>query len=215
MEFASEMVVKATLQGLRITEVPTALAPDGRTRAPHLRSWRDGWRHLRFLLMYSPRYLFLLPGLVLVVVGAVLGILIIPGPRRIGSVSLDVNTLMFASAAVIMGVQLMLFWLFARVFATTEGLLPPDRALERLYGYFTLEIGLVMSSIALLAGIALSLASVHEWQANAFGRLDPEHTLRRVIPAVLLLVLGVQGVFSSFFLSILGLRRNSRRVTYT
>jgi glycosyltransferase involved in cell wall biosynthesis len=215
MEFASEMVVKATIQGLRITEVPTVLSPDGRTRPPHLRSWRDGWRHLRFLLMYSPRYLFLLPGLLLVVFGTILGALILPGPRRIGTVSLDLNTLLYASAAIMVGVQLMLFWLFAKIFATSEGLHPPDPGLERLYKYFTLESGLVLSTIALLAGGALAIASVRGWQANKFGNLDPEHTLRQVIPAVLLLVLGVQGIFSSFFLSILGLRRNIKRVTYT
>ena len=207
MEFATEMVVKATIRGLRITEVPTTLAPAGRTRPPHLRSWRDGWRHLRFLLMYSPRYLFLLPGFLLVSAGTLLGVLILPGPRRIGGVALDVNTLLFASAGVMVGVQLMLFWLFARVFSTTEGLLPPDPGLERLFKHFTLESGLVVSGIALVTGLWLSIASVHEWQAVAFGHLDPEHTLRRVIPAVLLMILGVQGVFSSFFLSILGLRR--------
>ena len=207
MEFATEMVVKATMQRLRITEVPTTLEPAGRSRPPHLRSWRDGWRHLRFLLMYSPRYLFLLPGFLLVLVGAALGVLLLPGPRRIGAVSLDVNTLLFASAGIVMGIQLMLFWLFARVFSTTEGLLPPDAGLERLFKYFTLESGLVVSGVALLAGLGLAIASVGEWQAVAFGHLDPEHTLRRVIPAVLLMILGVQGIFSSFFLSILGLRR--------
>jgi hypothetical protein len=207
MEFATEMVVKATMQGLRIAEVPTTLQAAGRSRPPHLRSWRDGWRHLRFLLMYSPRYLFLLPGFLLVTVGTILGVLLLPGPRRIGSVSLDVNTLLFASAAVVVGVQLMLFWLFARVFSTTEGLLPADDTLERLFKHITLESGLIVSGVALLAGLVLALASVGEWQAVAFGHLDPEHTLRRVIPAVLLLILGVQGIFSSFFLSILGLRR--------
>jgi hypothetical protein len=207
MEFATEMVVKATMQGLRIAEVPTTLQAAGRSRPPHLRSWRDGWRHLRFLLMYSPRYLFLLPGFLLVTVGTFLGVLLLPGPRRIGSVSLDVNTLLFASAAVVVGVQLMLFWLFARVFSTTEGLLPADDTLERLFKHITLESGLIVSGVALLAGLVLALASVGEWQAVAFGHLDPEHTLRRVIPAVLLLILGVQGIFSSFFLSILGLRR--------
>lgn len=207
MEFATEMVVKATMQRLRIVEVPTTLQAAGRSRPPHLRSWRDGWRHLRFLLMYSPRHLFLLPGFLLVTVGTILGVLLLPGPRRIGSVSLDVNTLLFASAAVVVGVQLMLFWLFARVFSTTEGLLPADDTLERLFKHITLESGLIVSGVALLAGLVLALASVGEWQAVAFGHLDPEHTLRRVIPAVLLLILGVQGIFSSFFLSILGLRR--------
>ena len=216
MEFASEMVVKATIQGLKIAEVPTILSRDGRSRSPHLRSWRDGWRHLRFLLMYSPRYLFLLPGFLLVAVGTLLGALILPGPRRIGTVSLDVNTLLFASAGVIVGVQLMLFWLFARVFATTEGLQPPDRTLERLFKYFTLESGLVISTIALLAGVVLSFASVREWQAAAIRAFDPDTTLSRIDPVVTSSwVLGVQGIFSSFFLSILGLRRNTKRVTYT
>ena len=207
MEFASEMVVKATIHHLRITEVPTTLSKDGRSRPPHLRSWRDGWRHLRFLLMYSPRYLFLFPGFLLAAAGAILGALLLPGPRTVGSVTLDVNTLLFAGGAVIMGVQLILFWLFAKVFAMTEGLLPADARLERMFKYVTLESGLIVSVIALLGGIGLSIASVGAWHAVAYGNLDPARSLRQVIPAVLLMILGVQGIFSSFFLSILGLKR--------
>jgi glycosyltransferase involved in cell wall biosynthesis len=207
MEFASEMIVKATIHRLRITEVPTTLSKDGRNRPPHLRSWRDGWRHLRFLLMYSPRYLFLLPGFLLGVAGTVTGIWLLPGPRSVGSVTFDVNTLLFAAAAMILGIQLVVFWLFAKVFATSEGLQPPDERFEHLFEYITLESGLVVSIAALLGGIALSIAGVREWEAASFGHLDPVHSLRRVIPAVLLMILGVQGVFSSFFLSILGLRR--------
>jgi hypothetical protein len=207
MEFASEMVVKATIQRLRITEVPTTLSKDGRSRPPHLRSWRDGWRHLRFLLLYSPRYLFLFPGTALAVVGAIVTLVLLPGPLTIGAVQLDVNTMLFASAAVILGAQLILFWLFAKVFAMTEGLLPPDPRLERVFKYVTLESGLVASVIAFVAGLGLSIASVVAWHATAYGTLDPVHSLRQVIPAVLLMILGVQGIFSSFFLSILGLKR--------
>ncbi|MGH7583032.1 MAG: glycosyltransferase family 2 protein [Gemmatimonadales bacterium] len=212
MEFASEMVVRATLAGLRISEVPTTLAPDGRSRPPHLRSWHDGWRHLRFLLLYSPRYLFLVPGGTLMAVGVILGALILPGPRHIGAVTLDVNTLLFAAAGIIVGMQLIVFWLFARVFATTQGLHPPDRRLEWLYGRVTLETGLVLSVAALIAGLALAVASVWQWHAAGFGGLDPQRTLREVIPAALLMILGVQGFFSSFFLSILGLRREASPV---
>lgn len=124
MEFASEMVVKATIQRLRITEVPTTLSPDGRSRPPHLRSWRDGWRHLRFLLLFSPRFLFLFPGFLLAGVGLATIAWLLPGPQMVGSVSFDVNTLLFASAAVIIGAKLILFWLYAKVFAVSEGLLP-------------------------------------------------------------------------------------------
>jgi hypothetical protein len=207
MEFASEMVVKATIKGIRITEVPTTLSPDGRSRPPHLRSWRDGWRHLRFLLLFSPRFLYLFPGFLLVTLGLGVGIWLLPGPRHLGGVTLDIHTLLFASAAVILGAQLILFWVFAKVFAITEGLLPPDPRFDRLFKYLSLESGLVVSGLTLLTGLGLAIMSTVRWQRLAYGSLDPEVTLRWVIPATMLMVLGTQGLFSSFFLSILGLRR--------
>jgi hypothetical protein len=207
MEFASEMVVQATLHQLRIAEVPITLSKDGRTRPPHLRSWRDGWRHLRFLLMYSPRYLFLVPGLALMLAGTAVSVALLPGPLTVGRVTLDVNTLLFAGAAVILGAQAILFSLFAKVFAITEGLLRPDPRLERLFRYVTLESGLIAGAAAFVAGLGLSVASLHAWRATGFGPLDPARSLRQVIPAALMMILGAQVIFSSFFLSILGLRR--------
>ena len=205
MEFASEMVVKATLLGMRLSEVPTTLSPDGRSRPPHLRSWRDGWRHLRFLLLYSPRWLFLYPGLVLIVAGLVLGGWLMPGPRRIGTVTLDVHTLLYAALAVIMGVQTVLFALFTKVFAITFGLLPSDRGMERWNKAFTLEAGLMAGGALLVAGFSGAIWAVMTWSHASFGPLDPTRTLRLVIPSIVMIMIGVQIVFSSFFLSVLRL----------
>ena len=207
MEFASEMVAKAALRGLRVTEVPTTLARDGRSRPPHLRSWRDGWRHLRFLLLYSPRYLFLLPGILLMVAGmAGVGTLMV-GPVTIGGVRFDASTMLFCSAAIVLGSQLVLFWTFAEIFATGEGLLPPDPKLFAAFKYITLEIGLAIGAGMFLAGLIGGLAAVASWGSRGFGDLDASRTLRLVIPSVTLMVLGAQGIMSSFFLSVLGLRR--------
>ena len=205
MEFASEMVVKATLLGLSITEVPTTLSRDGRSRAPHLRSWRDGWRHLRFLLLFSPRWLFLYPGFALIAVGAAMFALILPGPRTIAGVTFDVNTLMYASAAVVLGMQSVIFATFTKVYAVTHGLHPPDPRLDRLFRIVTLETGVVVGAILLLVGLVGSMIAVDFWGERSFGDLDPRQTLRLIIPATLFLALGFQIILSSFFLSVLGL----------
>ena len=207
MEFASEMVVKATLNGLRITEVPTTLSPDGRSRPPHLRSWRDGWRHLRFLLMYSPRWLFLYPGILLMLVGSILGFCLLPRSRQVGGVVLDVQTLLYAAMAVVIGFQAVLFAVFTKVFVISEGLIPEDPHLNRLFRHITLETGLIIGVLLLLAGLAGSIYAVADWGLHAFGPLDPSRTLRWVIPSVTALVLGCQVILSSFFLSVLGLKR--------
>ncbi len=207
MEFATEMVVKAVLHGLRIVEVPTTLSPDGRTRPPHLRTWRDGWRHLRFLLLYSPRWVFLYPGLVLMLIGTATGTWLLSGPRRVGGVVLDVHTLLYAGAAVVIGFQAVVFGVFTKVFAVAEGLLPKDRRLDTLFRYVTLESGLLAGFAILLLGLGLSLYGLTSWKAQSFGPLDPVRMLRIAIPAVTALVLGFQILLSSFFLSILGLRR--------
>ncbi|HTV06588.1 MAG TPA: glycosyltransferase family 2 protein [Acidobacteriaceae bacterium] len=208
MEFASEMVVKASLLGMRVSEVPTTLAPDGRSRPPHLRSWRDGWRHLRFLLMYSPRWLFLYPGIALMAVGLAGSIWLLPGPRVIDGIGFDVHTLLYAFMAVLVGFQLLAFAVFTKVFAISEGLLPPDPRLNRIFRYVTLETGLAVGAVLTLAGLAGSIFAVSHWALTSFGALDPDHMLRLVMPSVFALTLGVQIIFSSFFLSILGLRRN-------
>jgi glycosyltransferase involved in cell wall biosynthesis len=207
MEFASEMVVKATLQKMRIAEVATTLSPDGRSRPPHLRSWRDGWRHLRFLLLYSPRWLFLYPGALLMIAGLVVGCFLLPGPRNIGGIVFDVHTLLYAAMAVIIGFQAVLFAAFTKVFAISEGLLPPDTRLDKVMQYITLEVGLIVGFVLVLLGLGESIVAVLFWDEQSFGPLDPTRTLRFVIPAVTSLMLGCQVLLSSFFLSILGLRR--------
>jgi glycosyltransferase involved in cell wall biosynthesis len=207
MEFASEMVVKAALRKLPICEVPITLYPDGRTRPPHLRSWRDGWRHLRFLMLYSPRWLFLYPGMVLLAGGSALMVWLILGPQVIGAVTFDVHTLVYAALATSLGYQSIIFALFTKVFAISENLLPPDPRLNKLFQYVTLESGLVVGVIMVISGLFVSLSAVIYWRAHSFGPLDPARTLRLVIPAALLIQLGIQTVLSSFFLSVLGLRR--------
>jgi hypothetical protein len=207
MEFASEMVVKAELAHLRIAEIPVTLSPDGRNRPPHLRSWRDGWRHLRFLLLYSPRWLFLYPGALLMAVGLVAGAWLLPGGRRIGGVGLDVQTLLYAAMAVVMGYQSVVFAVFTKVFAISEGLLPEDPRVTRVFRYVTLETGLVFGALLVLLGLAGSVAGFLGWQSHDFGALDASRSLRVVIPSLTALVLGTQTVLAAFFLSILGLRR--------
>jgi len=207
MEFASEMVVKATLQRMRITEVPTTLSTDGRSRKPHLRTWRDGWRHLRFLLLYSPRWLFLIPGLLLMFVGIGMEIWLFGGPRNIGNLSLDIHTMLYAAMAILIGFQSIAFAVFTKVFAISEGLLPEDPRLNTLFRYVNLETGLIVGFTLAVAGLAGSIYAVDLWGESAFGPLNPSRTFRMVIPAVSTLTLGCQIIFASFFLSVLGLRR--------
>jgi glycosyltransferase involved in cell wall biosynthesis len=207
MEFATEMVVKATVLGLQIAEVPTTLSPDGRSRPPHLRTWRDGWRTLRFFLLYSPRWLFLYPGLALMVVGALLGLWLLPGPRTVGSVTFDVHTMVYAAAFVLLGFQSIAFAVFTKFFAISEGLLPEDPTLDKLFRYITLEVGLALGALLTVAGLLTSAYAVGAWGSAHFGPLDYSHTMRMVIPAALSLILGVQTIFASFFMSVLGLRR--------
>ena len=207
MEFASEMVVKASLLQMMVAEVPTTLSPDGRMRAPHLRPWRDGWRHLRFLLMYSPRWLFLYPGLLLMLLGTLGCALLLPGPFVFHGIGFDVHTLLYAFVFILLGFQFVAFAVFSKVFAITEGLLPEDPRLQRMFRWVTLETGLVIGTLLVVVGIAGSVFAVSHWARTSFGALNPEQMLRIVMPSVFALSLGVQIVTSSFFLSILGLRR--------
>ncbi len=208
MEFASEMVVKASVEGLRIAEVPVTLSPDKRNRPPHLRTWRDGWRHLRFLLLYSPRWLFLFPGALLMVVGALVLLWLLPGERAIGSLRLDIHTLVYAAAAVVLGYQAVIFALFTKTFAISEGLLPEDPRLTRLYRYVTLETGIVAGIVLVIAGLVLAVTAIGIWQTQGFGPIvDVPRSLRVVILSSLAITLGVQTFFASFFLSVLGLSR--------
>ncbi len=207
MEFASEMIVKATLMGLQIAEVPTTLSPDRRGRRPHLRTWRDGWRHLRFMLLYSPRWLFLYPGFLLMLLGLITGAWLLPGPQAIHGISFDVDTLLHAMVAILIGFQAVAFSVFTKIYAITEGLLPRDRRMERLFHVITLETGLIVGALLTVAGLVGSLYAVHVWQLHHFGQLNAGSTLRIVMPSATAMALGCQIIFSSFFLSVLGLAR--------
>ncbi len=205
MEFASEMVIKATLLGLRIAEVPTTLKKDGRSRPPHLRPWRDGWRHLRFMLLYSPRWLFLYPGALLFAGGFAGLIGLAFRPWTVGHVTFDVHTMVYAMLALLLGFQGISFALTSKIYATQVGLVPPNPTMTRLFQYVTLETGLVVGAGVFAAGLALSLYAVWRWSQAGFGALDPVGMLRLVVPGAGAMALGVQVMLLSFFLSILGL----------
>jgi hypothetical protein len=211
MEFASEMVIKSTFKKLKITEVPVTLHKDGRSRPPHLKPWRDGWRHLRFMLLFSPRWLFLVPGIFLSLLGIVFGVRLALGDFQIGGVVLNVGTLAVACMTAIVGFQLVAFAFFTKVFAIAEGLLPDDPKLSRLFKIFTLEKGIVFGLLILLAGLVLLANAVWIWKQFGFGELLPEENMRRLIPAATLVVLGIQIIFSSFFMSALGLKTTTRK----
>jgi hypothetical protein len=201
------MVVKASLLKMKTTEVPTTLFPDKRNRKSHLRTWRDGWRHLQFVLLYSPHWLFLYPGIILAAVGLSLCLWVGPRPKWIGHVMLDVHTLLYAAVAVILGVQIITFAIFGKVYAVSEGLLPSEGWLIRIMDRIRIEHGIALGMGAGIAGLIGSLLSFHTWSAENYGPLDPMKMMRAVIPSVLSLMLGVQLVFSSFFLGLLRMRR--------
>ncbi len=202
-EFGSEMILKANLLGMRVAEVPTTLSPDGRGRPPHLRTWEAGWRHLRLMLLYSPRWLFLYPGVVLMLVGLFTGLWLMPGPRSIGKVTFNVHTLLYSATAILVGFQAVVFSVFTKILAIRQGLLPPDPRLDRLVRSFKLETGLLIGVAFGLLGLAGSLYAVGSWGAQHFGPLESSKGLRAVIPSVLSLMLGGQVILSSFFLSVL------------
>jgi glycosyltransferase involved in cell wall biosynthesis len=211
MEFASEMVVKATIRGLRITEVPTTLSPDGRSRPPQLKSWRDGWRHLRFLLLFSPRWLFLYPGFGLFVAGLLAMAWLLPQSRHVAGVTLGIHTLFYASIGVEVGFHSMLFWLFAHLYGMREGLVPPDDPrFHRLMQWMTLEYGLIAGAMLLVTGFALGVLALSAWGNAAFGNLSPEATMRLVIPSGTAIVLAFQIAYGAFFLSVLEIRASGR-----
>jgi glycosyltransferase involved in cell wall biosynthesis len=206
MEFASEMVVKATLAGWQIAEVPTVLSPDGRSRAPHLRSWRDGWRHLRFLLMMSPRWLMLYPGAFLIGVGVAAELAILRGPIVIHGVGFDIHTMLYAAGATILGVQLVLFSLLARAIGVVKNLLPITPSLARFLRLFTLERGILLGVSLGLIGLGLAVYSVENWAHQRLAALDPATMMRVAIPSVTLMLAGAEIVFASFLLGFIDVR---------
>ncbi|HLA08996.1 MAG TPA: glycosyltransferase family 2 protein [Pyrinomonadaceae bacterium] len=207
MEFATEMIIKASLYRASIAEVPITLHPDGRkTHAPHLRTFRDGWRTLRFFLMYTPRWLFLAPGTLLILLGLAGYGLALPG-ISVNGINFDAHTLLFSSLAILCGYQSILFALFTKTFAISEGLLPEDPRMSRFFEIVNLERGLLVSGGSLIIGLVLLLLAVNQWRLTGFGNLDYSNTMRWVIPGATLTALGFQTLLSSFFVSILGMRR--------
>ena len=203
MEFATEMVVKASLAGLKIAEVPTPLRKDGRSRPPHLRSFRDGWRHLRFLLLYSPRWLFLYPGLVLSALGLLASVVLMFGPVSIGSITFDVASLLYAIGATIIGFQTTLFAILSKIYAVRAGLLPPSTRSDFIQRFARLERSVLVGLVLVALGIAASLLSVNYWRNQGFGDLDPATAIRAASPGLLAIALGAQIALGGLFLSIL------------
>lgn len=203
MEFASEMIIKAAMAGLRICEVPTTLKPDGRSRPPHLRSWRDGWRHLRFMLLLSPRWLFLYPGLFLLILGLAGSLWLLPGLRIVGGVGFDIHSLLYATAAGIVGFQLTLFAVLARCTGSCLGILPPSPVTCWLLSKFRLELGLAVSFALILTALLLAWRTLMGWGTTGFSALDPGSTMRRAIPAAALGIAGMELLAASFWLTFL------------
>ena len=203
MEFASEMVVRAALSGLAIAEVPTTLSPDGRSRRPHLRTWRDGWRHLKFLLMLSPRWLFLYPGAFLFCVGLIAQAAILLGPVALGRVVLDIHTMLFAGGAMVIGLQMIIFSVLVKTAAATHGVLPSGSNFRRFVSGFSLERGIVLGVVVALAGFILAAYSLWIWVRTGFSALEPRDVMRIAIPSLTLSVLGIELVLSAFVLSFL------------
>lgn len=207
MEFATEMVAKASLRELDIREVPTTLAADGRSRTPHLRTWRDGWRHLRFMLLLSPRWSLLIPGLILFGFGVIGMLALLPAPLTVGSVELDVHALLYSHLAVVAGLHMIFVAAFARVFAAKTGLLPDRGLAPRLLGSLRIEHGIVAGLVLLFGGLIGSIVAVSRWGSESFGDLDVSDTMRIVIPSVTATAIGLELIIASFVLGVLNLNR--------
>jgi glycosyltransferase involved in cell wall biosynthesis len=206
MEFATEMVIKSSLFREKIAEVPITLHPDGRkAHAPHLKTFSDGWRTLRFFMLYSPRWLFLVPGIALVVLGLIAWGLALPRVE-IHGIDFDAHTLLFGSLFLLMGYQSILFSVFTKIFAVSERLVPEDKRLTGMIKFITLERSLLASVVVLIAGVVLLLLAVARWRAHQFGALDYSSTMRLTVPGVTFAALGFQTILSSFFISVLGMK---------
>ena len=205
MEFASEMIIKATVMETRITEIPITLHKDGRDRPPHLRTWRDGWRHLRFMLLYCPRWLFLVPGLVLFLGSMTVGSLLLSGPKTLAGITFDTNTLLVAGMGILIGFNLITFGVFSKTYATLAGFLPKDPLFQRAISLTSLELGIMSGIIITLLGLGLLSLGIWYWHTQGFGPLSYPDSLRLVIPGTTALTLGVEIIFGSFLMSLLHL----------
>lgn len=206
MEYASEMVVKATMYGLKIAEVPTTLSPDGRSRAPHLRSFRDGWRHLKFLLLHSPDWLFLYPGMVFCILGLVITVSLMFGPVTLGGVTFDIHTMLYGSAMIMIGTNMIFFSLFTRIYAIRTRFIPTKENVATRLAGITTEKGAIAGVILTLAGIVMTVLAFMVWKHTAFGDLNPQEMMRMTIPALTLMVVGIEMIFASFFIGILNIK---------
>ena len=206
MEYASEMVVKATMYGLKMTEVPTTLSPDGRSRAPHLRSFRDGWRHLKFLLLHSPNWLFLYPGMVFCVLGLIMTVALMFGPVQIGGVVFDIHTMLYGSVMIMIGTNMIFFSLFTRIYAMRTNFIPTKESVATKLANVTTEKGAVAGVLLTLAGIVMTIAAFVIWKDTSFGNLNPQEMMRMTIPALTLMVVGIEMIFASFFIGILNIK---------
>ena len=206
MEYASEMVVKATMYGLKIAEVPTTLSPDGRSRAPHLRSFRDGWRHLKFLLLHSHDWLFLYPGMVFCILGLVITVSLMFGPVTLGGVTFDIHTMLYGSAMIMIGTNMIFFSLFTRIYAIRTRFIPTKENVATRLAGITTEKGAIAGVILTLAGIVMTVLAFMVWKHTAFGDLNPQEMMRMTIPALTLMVVGIEMIFASFFIGILNIK---------
>lgn len=208
MEFASEMVVRATIVGLKISEVPTTLSKDGRSRPPHLRTWRDGWRHLKFLLLYSPRWLFFYPGVLLVAAGTVLSSILLFGQFSIGGIGFDIRTMLVACTCLIVGIQCICFAAIARSFAKDMNLLPPSERYGRMLEACTLEFFVFGGSAILMLGIAGLITAIIQWSEANFGPLDVSSLLRVVALSTTAITVGAQLVFTGFLAGLMSIKHS-------
>jgi len=206
MEFASEMVVKASLARLDIREVPTTLRKDGRSRPPHLRSWRDGWRHLRFLLLYSPRWLFLYPGVLLTVLGLAMTLTLISGPVTVGGYGFDIGSMLYGVAVTVVGYQAFIFAVLSKVYAKHEGFLPAGQRFDTFQRRLNMENLIVVGLVVFLLGALWTVVSLFNWKGAGYGALNPADSVRAVTPAVLGLIIGGQTIMAGLFLSLLRIR---------
>ena len=206
MEFASEMVVKAALLKMRIVEVPTTLSVDGRSHKPHLRTWKDGWRHLRFLLMFSPKWLFLYPGVVIIFLSLLFGFLLFINPIKVNGIVFDIHTMIVTSFALLIGVQFVFFHSFVKIFSITSGIIPSDKKFENLFRFFTLERGLIVGILIFLIGTILMLMNFFSWSSAGFHDLIPSYFVRRILSGIVPIVLGIQIIIYSFIFSIIGIK---------
>lgn len=202
MEYASEMVVKAALHGLKISEVPIILHPDGRSRPPHLRSWRDGWRHLKLLLMYAPNWLFFAPGLIFFLVGFGMMMMLSISPIWIAGIGFDVNTMLYMTALMIVGVHILSFWIIAKVYALQKRFIPTSR-LVKYFNKLNINRGSVIGIVFISLGIFITICVFLFWRSKSYGDLNPQEIIRFTLPSIALIVTGVQIILTSFLLDIL------------